>query len=103
MAEAKALGYTEPNPWDDLNGLDVARKLLILARTAGYKVEMSDIQVSGFIDNSYGQVPESEFLKAIKAEDVSLAERYQSALETGNTLKYVASMQLVDGLPKLTV
>lgn len=103
VAEAKALGYTEPNPWDDLNGLDVARKLLILARTAGYKVEMSDIQVSGFIDNSYGQVPESEFLEAIKAEDASLAERYKSALANGNTLKYVASMQLVDELPKLTV
>lgn len=103
MAEAKKLGYTEPNPWDDLNGLDVARKLLILARTAGYKLEMSDIEVEGFIDNKYAEVPSDQFLEAIKAEDASMATRYKEALARGNTLKYVASMQIVDGKPKLKV
>ena len=81
----------------------MARKLLILARTAGYQAEMTDIDISGFIDNKYEKVPESEFLEAIKAEDVSLAKRYQNALSNGNTLKYVASMKLIDGTPKLTV
>lgn len=103
VAEAKALGYTEPNPWDDLNGLDVARKLLILARTAGYSVEMSDITVEGFIDNKYGSVPEKEFLEAIKAEDETMAMRYKQAKENGNTLKYVATMKIEEGKPVLSV
>lgn len=103
VAEAKGLGYTEPNPWDDLNGLDVARKLLILARAAGYNVEMEDLQVEWFIDAKYGDVSEEDFLEAIKAEDISMAKRYTKAQERGKTLKYVASMKVVNGEPKLKV
>ena len=55
VRQAKDEGYTEPNPWDDLNGLDVARKLLILARYAGYQVHMEDIQIKPLIHEKYSQ------------------------------------------------
>lgn len=103
VAEAKRLWYTEPNPWDDLNGLDVARKLLILARTADYKAEMTDIELEGFIGAKYAQVPENQFLEAIKAEDEDMAQKYKEALASGNTLKYVATMRLENGKPMLKV
>jgi aspartokinase/homoserine dehydrogenase 1 len=50
---AKENGYTEPNPWDDLNGLDVARKIVILARYAGHKVSINDVEVEPLIDKKY--------------------------------------------------
>lgn len=98
VAKAKELGYTEPNPWDDLNGLDVARKLLILARTAGYHVEMEDVEVEWFIDAKYGDISEEDFLTAIKEEDDNMRARYQDAQSRWKTLKYVASMQVAGGL-----
>ncbi len=103
VAEAKRLGYTEPNPWDDLNGLDVARKLLILTRTAGYKVEMGDFEPEGFIDAKYGEEAPEDFLKAIEAENEPMAARYKEALARGNTLKYVATMRLENGEPIMKV
>jgi homoserine dehydrogenase len=53
VEKAKNLGYTEPNPWDDLNGLDIARKLIILARYAGFEVDINDVKVNPLIDEKY--------------------------------------------------
>lgn len=93
VTDALVAGYTEPHPWDDLSGLDVARKLLILARSAGLMVDMKDVEVQGFVDEKYGKIQNvPEFLKAIEQEDVSMALKYREARERGNTLKYVASL-----------
>lgn len=58
---------------------------------------MSDIQVQGFIDNRYGDIKDvGGFLKAIESEDEIMAQRYAQALSKGNTLKYIASMKVVE-------
>lgn len=94
MREALKAGYTEPHPWDDLSGLDVARKLLILVRSTGRFADISEVDVSGFIDNKYGEIKDvQEFLTAIEAEDDTMAQKYAEARARGNTLKYVASMK----------
>ncbi|HCA57624.1 MAG TPA: bifunctional aspartate kinase/homoserine dehydrogenase I, partial [Blastocatellia bacterium] len=49
VRRAQAEGYTEPDPRLDLSGLDVARKILILAREAGYPIEMEDVAIDGFL------------------------------------------------------
>lgn len=96
VSEAKAAGYTEPNPWDDLNGLDVARKLVILIRSAGYKIEWNDIEtkVEPFIPKQYGAIQDPVlFLKSIEAEDSKIADKYAEAKAQWKTYKYVASVQ----------
>jgi len=62
LKEAIDKGYTEPNPWDDLNGLDVARKILILARTAGFALDMEDITVESFLPKEFEKYPKEEIV-----------------------------------------
>ena len=67
VKEAKEKGYTEPDPRTDLGGFDVARKLVVLARTAGFAVELTDIEVEPFVPKEYlshGSV--GDFLISIK-------------------------------------
>ncbi len=62
LQEAMDKGYTEPNPWDDLNGLDVARKILILARTAGFALDMDDVIVEPFLPKEFGEYSKEEIV-----------------------------------------
>jgi len=85
--------YTEPHPWDDLNGLDVSRKLLILARSAGLPVEMDDLQREPFIPEQYGEITDvADFLRSMQALDDAFASRVGEAQSRGNVLRYVADM-----------
>ena len=93
VRDAKERGYSEPHPRDDLNGLDVARKLLILARASGYPTEMKDIDVVPFIPDAYFSHDSVErFLAAITELDTSFAVKVQQAKGKGNVLRYVAKM-----------
>lgn len=89
---AKEDGYTEPNPWDDLNGLDVARKLLILARYSGLEIDMQDLQIEPLISEKYGELSGEEFLDALKEEDMRFYELVAKAKKRKSVLRYVASL-----------
>lgn len=92
VKQARALGYTEPNPRDDLSGKDVARKALILARTAGWTLEEHDLSVEPLYPSTLENVSAEEFMQALPALDEAYAARFQQARTEGKTLRYVAQV-----------
>ena len=104
VSEAKAKGYTEPHPRDDLNGLDVAKKLLILARTSGHDVNMENITISPFIPKEYlSQENVKVFLRSIKKLDDDFTSRVNGIIRKGKVLRYVAKMDNTNDNLKLSV
>jgi homoserine dehydrogenase len=79
VAEAKSLGYTEPDPRDDLAGTDIARKALILARVIGQDLELKDIPVESLVP-------------AFEGAAGPLEARFDAAAKSGNTLRYLADI-----------
>ncbi len=95
---AREKGYTEPDPREDLNGVDAARKLLILARIAGSEASLDDINVENLVpDDLRGEVSVDGFLDGLKKSDSIFNEKFQQAEKSGKVLRYVASMD-DDGL-----
>jgi homoserine dehydrogenase len=92
IVAAKAAGYTEPDPRDDLSGLDVARKALILARTIGRRVDLTDIAVESLVPEALADCSVSTFLERIADYDGVMAERQSKAAAGAATLKYVATV-----------
>ena len=93
VRSAKKLGYTEPDPRDDLSGLDVARKALILARTIGRKVDLTDIEIESLVQESLQSVDVPAYLDRVAEQDCDIAARAASATAEGRTLKYVAQVR----------
>jgi aspartokinase/homoserine dehydrogenase 1 len=94
VKEALELGYTEPDPREDLMGGDVARKLLILARQIGLKMDMHDIKVESLVprplrDGKYS----SEFFHRYAKYDDSMKRRLDAARAKGCVLRYVGVLQ----------
>jgi homoserine dehydrogenase len=92
VREAKAAGYTEPDPRDDLSGLDVARKALILARTMGRSVDLNEIAVESLVPEALRDCTVEAFLERIAEADGPIADRAHAARSEGKTLKYVATV-----------
>ena len=92
VQSAKERGYTEPDPRDDLSGLDVARKALILARTIGRQVDLDEIAVESLVPPHLRDVEVDEFLARVGELDAELATRAAQAKVAGASLKYVATV-----------
>jgi homoserine dehydrogenase len=90
VTDARAAGVTEPDPRDDLSGLDVARKALILARLLGWTLELSDVRVESMFPASLAQVSVEAFMAALPQLDAAMAARAAAAAAEGCTLRYVA-------------
>lgn len=92
IRDAHAQGYTEPDPRDDLNGMDVARKLVILARTGGHPIYIGEnLEVNPFIPAEFlTDEPVEDFMAKLEMADGYFAGRISEAAAKGNTLRYVA-------------
>jgi homoserine dehydrogenase len=93
VREAMAAGYTEPDPRIDLCGQDVARKLLILARAAGLRLEMGDIQVESLLPALLAQAAPDAVDASLDTLDPPLRERYRRAWREGARLHFVGGFQ----------
>ena len=91
VKQAQDEGYTEPDPRLDLSGTDVARKILILAREAGFKLEMSDIENKGFLPESCLQGSVEDFYNEMENHESYFRELLEAAKSENLTLKYIAS------------
>jgi homoserine dehydrogenase len=89
---AHRLGYTEPDPRDDLSGADVARKALILARTCGLPWELDSIPAEPWFSPELADVGRDEFMARLEELDAPFAARVAEARAQGAALRYVATI-----------
>lgn len=93
VREAHTLGYTEPDPREDLSGADVARKLLILARQLGMEMELRDIEVESLVPRSLRRLPfGNDFYNHYARYDSRLASRLEEAKRKNAVLRYIATL-----------
>jgi aspartokinase/homoserine dehydrogenase 1 len=94
---AKAKGYTEPDPRDDLSGMDFARKLIILGREMGLRLELGDVQLEGLVPAELATCTPQEFLDRLPEFDKPMAQRLKAANDRGRVLRYVGSLDAATG------
>ena len=97
LLRARDLGYTEPDPREDLLGTDVLRKALILARSVGWPLESDDIAVEPMFPDSLSGVTVDEFLRKVHMLDDDYAHLVGEAQKAGRSLRYVANVEKTNG------
>jgi len=92
VADAKASGYTEPDPRDDLSGMDVARKLIILGREMGMPLAFADVELQGLVPVSMMDGDTDAFMRRLPELDAPMRERLEAARGSGRVLRYVGAL-----------
>jgi aspartokinase/homoserine dehydrogenase 1 len=92
VKDAKAKGYTEPDPRDDLSGTDFVRKVIILGREMGLKLEMKDVQVESLIPAGLEKGTIDDFLNGLPKYDGDMKKRFDEAASRGKVLRYVGRL-----------
>ena len=92
--EAKAKGYTEPDPRDDLNGMDVARKILILSRETGLEMELGEIKVENLVpETCRGEMNIEQFFECLEKYNSNFELLRAKAADRGEKLRYMAVLE----------
>ena len=92
VKDAKARGLTEPDPRDDLSGMDVARKLVILGREMGLELELADVRVESLVPPDLRDCGIDEYLARLPANDEAMSALLEDARRSGQVLRYVARL-----------
>ena len=92
VRRAKSLGYTEPDPRDDLSGMDVARKLIILAREIGLRMELDEVKVESLVPAGLKGCGIDDFLERLAESDAAMLARLRDAQSRDHVLRYVGSV-----------
>lgn len=93
VRRAKEQGYSEPDPRIDLSGTDVIRKLVILTREAGYKVEQQDVEKHLFVPDNYFEGSVDDFWQKLPTLDADFEQRRQQLEAEGKRWRFVATME----------
>lgn len=104
VRRAQELGYTEPHPRDDLSGLDVARKALILARELGLEVDLGEVALEPFVPAAHLREDDpAEFLRGLAAADAAVAAQVAALRAEGKLLRYLARIEPGADGPRVAV
>lgn len=93
VREARAAGYTEPDPREDLSGEDVRRKLLILARAAGFELESDEVEVASLVPASLAALASDDVDGGLPILDAPLRERFADAYKNREKLRFIARLE----------
>jgi len=93
VKEARDLGFTEPDPRDDLSGMDIVRKTVILAREVGHSVEVGDVPVKSLVPAELADVSLDDFLSGMDIMDGDMDRLYHEAAERHEVIKYTGIIE----------
>ncbi|KAG0306126.1 hypothetical protein BGZ98_002942 [Dissophora globulifera] len=103
VSVAKELGYTEPDPRDDLNGMDVARKVIILGRIAGLDSTQETVKVENIVPELLRNASPQDFMSKLPEFDAHFEELNKEAVRSGQVLRYVGLVDPVNGKSSVTL